>query len=285
MAKQNTTMSIYQLLISLALAVAALVIVLIFGAGLKVAHGNSDIICSRSFSDQGSCTSGAWGPWTVSSQNTDQNSCQTTYQESRTYTGLKNTVVGTFSVSANLHTHCALSDAAFQNGNGTVVSQYSACQIQETRARVVAGTGSGTSCQMPAGSSDPNASGASHGTVTGSQTTESGGAVDESKTTTVSATYQQYLDMLDARLAAGAITLSPALVRPGDVTHVTWNAGHVLSCAVTGTNGDAWSTVTGTETSAPITAQTTFTLVCPTALGTTITGSAVVNITPTFQEN
>ena len=281
--------SLRQLFFWLIVAVVALVLVLALGAGLSVAHGNSDIICARSFQDSGSCTDGSWGPWTASSQSSDQNACQTTYQESRTYTGLRNTIIGAFTVSANLHTHCALSDSAFTNGSGSVTSQYSACQIQESRTRVVAGDGSGASCQLSTSGADGNTT---EGTVTLDQNTENTGTVDDSKTQTVNGTYQLYLDMIDARLATSSIRAFPQLLHRGATTAITWTSSHTKSCVVTSTNGDTWpaggstdTALSGSQTSSAINGKTVYTLTCMTALNRPIVTTATVNIIPVFQEN
>ncbi len=299
-------MSTRQLFTWLMAAVAALVIVLAFGAGFTVAHGNSDIICTRTFQDSGSCTDGSWGPWATVTQSADQNTCQMTYQESRIYTGLRNTIIGDFTVRANLHTHCALSDSAFTNGSGSVTSQYSACQIQESRTRVVAGNGSGASCKIPTSNT-----GANDGTITLDQNTETIGAVDSTKTESVSGTYQLYLDMIDARLATSSIRAFPQLLHRGATTAITWTSSHTKSCVVTSTNGDTWpksvtttQTVTdadgnqvaqqvtgfppalsGSEVSSPINGQTVYTLTCMTALNRPIITTTTVNLIPVFQEN
>lgn len=284
--------------------IAVVVISIALVSGIELARSNSDIICSRSFTDQGACTDGSWGPWTTTGQNMDQNACQITYQESRVYTGLRNIITGSFSIRANLHSHCALSDDAFLGGTGDVISQYSACQIQESRTRVVSGTGSGPSCQVS------NSTSTTIGTITSDTNTETDGAIDESKTETISGTYQLYLDMVDARLATSSIRVAPALLHSGEKTHVIWASDHVKVCTVSGTNGDAWPlpvTTTeivtddegnqqeqqvtkmpagksGDELSSEIEQPTTYTLTCTTAIGTKQISHATVNLIPIFQE-
>jgi len=79
----------------------------------------------------------------------------------------------------------------------------------------------------------------------------------------------------------------PSLVRSGNTTKVHWSTQCVVSCSVSGSNGDAWSGLTsplGGETSRPITAETTYTLSCRALDGATLTKSATVRIIPTFQE-
>ncbi len=288
--------------------------------GIELARSNSDIICTRTFQDSGSCTNGSWGAWSLSSQSSDQNSCTTSYSESRTYTGTRNTISSNISVRANAHTHCNLSDDAFRGGTGTIISQYAACQIRESRTRVVGGTGAGPSCHLPT-NYNPNSN---TGTTTSDTNEETEGAVDETRSETLQGTYQLYLDMIDARLATSSIRAIPALLHAGETTRVTWSSDHVKSCTVVGTNGDSWpkpvtvtKTVTnpndgsdrtaagtqtnqagettetttempagktGDEVSSPINQQTIYTLTCKTALGNSLVSSVTVNLIPQFQE-
>ncbi len=251
--------------------------------GVGLARSNSDIICSRTFEDSGACTSGAWGAWSITSQNADQNACSTSVVEKRTYTGLRNTISSLISVSVNAHTYCRLSDDAFQRGSGTITSRFSACQIEETRTRKVTGSGAGATCKLPTVDTKT-----ATGTIVSDLNTEINGAVDEAKTQTVTGTYQQYLDLIDARLASSTLRVAPAIVRTGDTTHVSWSSTHVKSCTVVGSNGDGWNTlesVAGGEVSKAITSQTIYTLTCLTALGNSLTQQAIVNLVPEFQEN
>ena len=264
------------------IVVGFIVLATVLVSGIELARSNSDIICSRSFQDTGACTGGSWGQWAISSQSTDQNACTESINESRVYTGLRNTILAAISVSANRHTYCALSDAAFQGGSGTVTSQYSACQIQESRTRVVTGTGTGASCTVSGSSTSTSA-----GEITSDINTETTGAVDETKTQTINGSYQAYLDLIDARLATSDLSVAPTLVRAGDTTRVGWTASHMKSCVVTSTNGDTWTalnSVVGGEMSSPITQQTTYTLTCSSAIGTQFVSHATVNLVPTFQE-
>ena len=91
------------------------------------------------------------------------------------------------------------------------------------------------------------------------------------------------------------ITALPKIIRSGNTVTISWNVSNATSCSVSGTNNDGtvsstdtsspgvWNTTSGTKTSSPITKTTTFTLSC-TGLGGTITGTATVSLTPTFQE-
>lgn len=82
------------------------------------------------------------------------------------------------------------------------------------------------------------------------------------------------------------LTAVPSLVHQGDATQVSWTSNNVTGCTVTSTR-DSWTGLSGTETSHPITSQTTFTLRCNGYAGATpgtITKTAVVNIAPVYQE-
>lgn len=96
---------------------------------------------------------------------------------------------------------------------------------------------------------------------------------------------------------APALTIRaiPSIVRSGSATTVSWSAANVVSCHVSGTNGDGadsdtdpdspWrgAVSTGVPTSA-ISSQTTYTLSCVDGDDNTLTQSATVNILPVFQE-
>jgi len=289
--------------------------------GIELARSNSDIICTRTFQDSGSCTNGSWGAWSLSSQNADQSACTVSYNESRTYTGTRNTISSNISVRANAHSYCNLSDEAFRGGTGTIISQYAACQIRESRTRVVGGSGSGPSCNLPT-TYNPNSNA---GTTTSDNNEEIDGEVDETRSETLEGTYQLYLDMIDARLATSSIRAVPMLLHSGETTRIIWSSDHVKSCTVVGSNGDSWPkpvtvtrTVTndtseddrtaagaqndqtgetttetttempagksGDEVSSPINQQTIYTLTCKTALGNSLVSRVTVNLIPQFQE-
>jgi hypothetical protein len=84
-----------------------------------------------------------------------------------------------------------------------------------------------------------------------------------------------------------AITAVPTLVRSGGTSQISWSASNVISCTVSGTNGDSWSGASGSKTSSPIVARTTYTLIChalPGASPSSLTETQTVNIVPQFQE-
>jgi hypothetical protein len=85
--------------------------------------------------------------------------------------------------------------------------------------------------------------------------------------------------------------VAPKLVQKQATTGVFWNVMNVESCTVSSTNSDSWTEGTGgvsqgSKTSRPITARTTFTLVCTPYDGATWTPQApqVVNVVPVFEE-
>jgi hypothetical protein len=95
---------------------------------------------------------------------------------------------------------------------------------------------------------------------------------------------------------SGNLSINPNIVASGKTTQVYWDISNVLSCTITGANGDGtgsnstgtWSTTssgtTGVTTS-PITSQTVYTLKCLEEDGVTyFTQTATVNVVPTYQE-
>jgi hypothetical protein len=60
----------------------------------------------------------------------------------------------------------------------------------------------------------------------------------------------------------GDITASPRLVGSGKTTQISWSSENAASCTVTGSNGDTWDGLNGSETSSPITQVTTYTIQC-----------------------
>jgi hypothetical protein len=83
----------------------------------------------------------------------------------------------------------------------------------------------------------------------------------------------------------GHLQVIPALVPPGLATYIYWNVSGVQSCAVTGTNGDSWSGLSGEKTSSPIFSQVIYTLSCVPFEGAEFAPETQsVNIVPIFQE-
>jgi hypothetical protein len=69
----------------------------------------------------------------------------------------------------------------------------------------------------------------------------------------------------EADAGEGEIQVSPARVRSGETTMVTWNSEGFSSCQVTENNlgiDDAWSGLSGMRESSPIGQRTTYLLRC-----------------------
>ena len=86
------------------------------------------------------------------------------------------------------------------------------------------------------------------------------------------------------------IIAQPTIVKTAETTDISWQAENVKSCTVAGTNGDTWScsgntcNATTTEQSSAIQAQTTYTLSCTGLDGSSLEGTAIVNVVPSFEE-
>lgn len=266
-AIKNSTLHLTPSMINIIVGALVVLAIGIF-TGIEIAHGNSDYVCSQSYSDsqQGACTGGSWGSWT---------NVNGTLQ--RTYTGTQTTVnySGAETVSCSHPTPSGIA-----NSSGTVTTQYSACQIVETGTAANNGN-NGTV------NNNNSANTGSTGTQTVTVTSQSVTTGAFQSSSQANGSYANYQAAAEAALASADLTVVPGLVRSGNTTQVIWTSDHVKSCTVTGTNGDTWtelaSPVNG-ETSSPITGQTTYTLVCTTAIGTQKTSSSTVNIIPAYRE-
>jgi hypothetical protein len=96
--------------------------------------------------------------------------------------------------------------------------------------------------------------------------TSPGGSAQQSTTVTVSA-------------PAPSVTLSasPQTVSSGGTTVLTWTSTNTTSCAASWTTSDATA---GQQTSAALTATTTFSITCSNGAGSTAQGSVPVTVTP-----
>ena len=85
-----------------------------------------------------------------------------------------------------------------------------------------------------------------------------------------------------------ALSASPAIVVKGKTTKLSWNSKSTASCTVTGTNGDSFTGLTGSnQVSGPINSVTTFTLHCDALEGATpsfIEKSVTVSVRPDYEE-
>jgi hypothetical protein len=80
--------------------------------------------------------------------------------------------------------------------------------------------------------------------------------------------------------------VTPTLVRSGESVQVAWSATNVISCSVSEDSpniNDAWTGISDTKTSSPISQRTTYTLSCITDTET-ITRTGTVNIVPMSRE-
>jgi hypothetical protein len=244
-----------QIIVLLVVAIAAG----LFGAGL--AHSNSDYTCTKDFSDTqtGSCTNGSWSDWTT---------VNSVLQ--RVYTGTMTSVV----YSGSEVVSCSHPTNAIVTSKGTTTIEYASCQIQQT----------GTT-----NNSDNNNGNATSSTITTTSSQTTVGQVSTS--TTLTGSYQDYLDQVDAALATLDIHAIPALVSPGATTQIFWATTRVTACKVSGSNGDgsdgSWTGLQSPaagETTSGISGQTIYTLTCNVG-DKVLTKTVTVNVVPKFNEN
>ena len=82
-----------------------------------------------------------------------------------------------------------------------------------------------------------------------------------------------------------ALKVTPTLAKINATVSVVWGVNNVTSCSVTSTNGDVWVGVSGTQTSKPITKQTTFSLTCVDLLSaSTVISKVTVSLVPRWLE-
>ena len=252
-------------IIALIIAIGAFAIIY-----TQISKANADYICTHIVEENDPCGNGSWGAWTTTSTTGDEVQCTQITEEKRTYTGTRET--RHILQYLNLRTACDSGYTRSGNGQGggasgfhggSIISETSACQIEETRTTtdVVAGA----SCQSDA-------------TTTSTQTDTS----TDTETTDISAKAQ--LTQFREGKIDGDITADPDLLRSGTETTVSWQGVEVTSCTVTGSNGDSWSGTSGEETSSAIIEMTTFTLNCTAFNGAPVEDSVEVNLIPEFQE-
>lgn len=236
---------------------------------LRVVDANADYICTKVVDSSGECANGSWSPWTEVSRSTTNN--VTTVTQERIYTGTR-TSSKTLTYSSG-RTRCAAGYTEQNVGNtwmqtwsgfhgGTIVTQSAVCQIVQTQV------------------------------TTPSSVRISNSQTDLGPATTETVQAQSLEEILAADQGGGngiqdlsaEIDANPKLVRSGRTTTVTWSATGVESCAVAGTNGDAWSGLTGSEVSGAIRQQTIYTLTCRLEDGSDVTGSVRVDVIPEFEE-
>lgn len=237
----------------------------------QISTANADYICTYIVEENDPCGNGSWSEWSTISTTGDQSQCTQVTTESRVYTGNRET--RHILQYLTLRTACDAGYSQARYGNrrdasgfhgGNIVSESTACQIEESRT--VTNVLSGQSC--------------------GSETTTSVKKNDignSNKTETSISALEQLTQFREEKIK-GNITVDPELLRRGTSTKITWQGVETTSCIVTGTNGDSWSGTSGEEISTPIEAATTFTLSCTAFNDTQVQESVEVNIIPEFQE-
>ncbi len=81
------------------------------------------------------------------------------------------------------------------------------------------------------------------------------------------------------------ISVSAPFVQSGNSVVITWSATGVNSCSVTGTNGDSWSGISGSQNTSDIFEQVIYTLSCLDVEDHATTPQSVtVSLSPIFQE-
>ncbi len=81
----------------------------------------------------------------------------------------------------------------------------------------------------------------------------------------------------------GTITATPSLLVRGTTATITWSTDDAVSCTVSG-NGDAWSGLSGSQTSSPVTATVTYTLSCTGLDDSTLEESVTIRAVPFWRE-
>lgn len=255
--------------IIVAIAAIAASFMIVRGAG-----ANADYICTHIVEENSDCANGSWGPWSEVSSTNDTTACAVTKIEKRTYTGTRTTKH--ILQYLNLRTACDSGYTQTKSGKasgesgfhgGTIITESSACQIEETRTTRNPGTG--PSC-------NPNAT-----------TTEV-----TSLMTDIAALNQQAADVTGKdqltqfriSMIAANIYAKPPLVKSGGTTVVKWQSREVTECTVSGTNGDQWEGTAGEKTSGVIEGETVYTLTCIAFNGQTVTDQATVTVIPDFEE-
>lgn len=255
--------------ILIAIASIAASFMIVRGAG-----ANADYICTHVVEENGDCANGSWGPWGQVSSANDTAACAVTKIEKRTYTGTR--ITKHILQYLNLRTACDSGYAQMKDGNsggksgfhgGTIITESTACQIEETRT--TRNPGSGPSC-------NPNAT----TTEVTSATTDI--AALNQQSTAISGKDQ--LTAFRVSMIAANIFAKPSLVRSGGTSVIKWQSRETTACTVTATNGDTWEGTAGEKTSGVINNETTYTLTCTAFNGQTVTDQATVTIIPVFQE-
>ena len=244
------------------------------------AGANADYICTHIIEENGDCTNGSWGAWATISTSTDTAACAVTKVEQRLYTGTR--TVQHILQYLNLRTACDPGYSQAKSGKGkgssgfhggSIFTQSTACQIQETRTTRNSGAQCTTtemaSFQADLGPivNDPPSGGSASGSMGGSAVTS-----------------KEQLEQYRISMIAANIYAKPPLIRTGGTSVIKWQGREVTACTVTGENGDTWEGTSGERTSSTLDRATTYTLTCTAFNGQTVTDQATVDIAPTWEE-
>lgn len=280
--KFNIKETIFLIAILIAIAIIAFTV-------LNVTRGNADYICTYIIEENSDCSDGEWGQWQTISTESNTNTCKLTNTERRVYTGTRTT--RHILQYLNLRTSCQAGYT--QTGNesgfggasgfhgGGIVSQTSACQIEQIRTTVSPITTNICTNQQSSGQqSGGQQSGGQQSVNIGTTRVDIGNSTE----TQQSVSSLEELSKLRASFIAANITAIPLLVRKGKTSNIKWQGREVTECEVLGTNSDRWSGTSGEEISSALNEETSFTLTCKAFNGTEITQSVTVKIIPEWKE-
>lgn len=80
------------------------------------------------------------------------------------------------------------------------------------------------------------------------------------------------------------IRAKPSLLEPNETSRVIWASQNADTCSVSGSNGDNWTGLQGSQLSQPIVAATLYTLRCIAANGRSASAQTTVTFLPKYQE-
>lgn len=277
--KFNIKETIFLIVILVAIGIIAFTV-------LNITRGNADYICTHIIEENGDCSDGEWSQWQTISTKSDTNTCKLTGTERRVYTGTRTT--RHILQYLNLRTSCEAGYTQTGNGSyggasgfhgGNIISQTSACQIEQVRTTMSLIT---TDVCANKRTSVQSADKKTMQVDVDTKTTQVD--IGNSAETQQSVSSLEMLNELRASYIAADITAIPSLVRKGKTSNIRWQGREVTECEVLGTNGDKWSGTSGEEVSSALNEETSFTLTCQAFNGTKITQSVTVKIIPEWKE-
>ncbi|MFQ5662020.1 MAG: hypothetical protein ACE5F2_02090, partial [Candidatus Paceibacteria bacterium] len=106
----------------------------------QISTANADYICTYIVEENDPCGNGNWGPWSTVSTTGDSEQCTQVTTEKRTYTGTRETrhILQYLTLRQgcdSAYTQERYGDSGGQSGfhGGSIVSESSACQIEEVK--------------------------------------------------------------------------------------------------------------------------------------------------------